>query len=172
MELEEQVYTPNITDFYFDATNAASFRNSLIPVVAGITTIFTVPPESSMQRNCSGTLVAVQYCYQISSSAFNQTNDIFNFLSLTNVSEYNFTVTRKLTVRSRPETNVCSDLLGSDRICCDTTTVNPTLQFPSSSYTFGIISLNGLLAFNPLLFPEYCHDQLQVAASLSPPDTL
>ena len=61
------MYTPNIPDFYFSDVNAANFRSSgganLTTSRNGVTYIFTIPAESS-ERNCTGNVVAIQYCYE------------------------------------------------------------------------------------------------------------
>ena len=58
-----QVFTPNIPDLYFNHTYAADMEDLLMRPRNGLTYFFTIPPESA-ERNCSGTVVAIQYCYR------------------------------------------------------------------------------------------------------------
>ncbi len=58
----QQVFFPNIPDSYFTPRNAHDFlRTTLESSMAGVTYIFRIP---AMQYNCSGSVVALQYCYQ------------------------------------------------------------------------------------------------------------
>ena len=63
-----QVYTPNIPDFYFNDENTADFRTgdeeNLITLRNRLTYIFT----KSSERNCTGNVVAIQYCYETRNS--------------------------------------------------------------------------------------------------------
>ena len=81
-----QVYTPNIPDFYFDNEKAAAFSTgssgaNLTTAIAGHTYIFTIPPVSA-ERNCTGTVIALQYCHVDRRNLNVQRREIFNLFLL------------------------------------------------------------------------------------------
>ena len=143
-----QVFTPNIPDYYFNHTNADTFfemgTNSLLTQSSdGFTYFFTIPPESA-GRNCSGTVVAIQYCYQVHKDHINSTQDAFSFHSVTR-DGFDFTVTSSFTVRTTPhQEDECTmrgqGAGGMHYFCCDTTTLSDDDQLSISpeSYTFGV----------------------------------
>ena len=107
----------------------------------GTTFIYTTPPEPS----CSGTVLALQYCYQANRNRLGQTNvTFFRFLHL-NRSGYHFIVNGSITMRTSPHEEYCSVINISNRwfpyICCDTTTLltNDQFHIPASNYTFGVV---------------------------------
>ena len=139
-----RVFTPNIPDFYFNHTNAATFRTgdgANLTTVTGdhrTTFIYTTPPESA----CSGTVTAIQYCYH---TTINKRRNFLRFLSF---SRDGFVITvksaRNIVGRAIPQDNVCSDYPGSNghRICCDTTNLATKQFWIPSNFTFGVILLN------------------------------
>ena len=66
----------------------------------GVNYFFTIPPESA-ERNCSGTVVAIQYCYRVHQNLINSAQDVFSFHSVTR-DGFVFTVTSSFTVRTTP----------------------------------------------------------------------
>lgn len=74
---------PNIPDFLFINNAAASDVTSgaLTVTQFGLTYIFTIPAESE-QRNCSGTVLSIQYCYEASNETIGSNQHIFNLLVL------------------------------------------------------------------------------------------
>ena len=147
-------YTPNIPDSYFNDENYI-MTNEVAELVNGITHIFTLPSES-VQRNCSGRVESIQYCYQARDSDRNERQNVFNFLSLIQEPVQNgvqFTVNSSITIQTTPEDSICSDPPGGiEQICCDTTFLSPTNQFqiPPSTYTFGVEIINNNV--KPLAF--------------------
>ena len=137
-----QVFTPNIPDYYFDHTNADNFAmgkdNLLTQPSPGVTYFFTIPPESA-ERNCSGTVVAIQYCYQVHKDHINSTQDAFSFHSVTR-DGFVFTVTSSFTVRTTQHQESECTRMGMDYFCCDTTTLSADnqLNFSPEGYTFGV----------------------------------
>ena len=132
---------------------AANFRTgggaNLTQSQTGVTYIFTVPPESPL-RNCSGTVVSLQYCYQARDSDIRRNRNVFNFLSLVQDS-MQFTVKSRVTIQTTPLDNICTDPPGSiQRICCDNTSPSDQFQLPSSSFAFGVEIINGNV--RPLAF--------------------
>ncbi len=146
---------------------------TLMPTV---TYIFTIPPVSS-QRDCSGTVVAMQFCYEYRGDFRNlgTTVNAFQFLTLTR-DGFEFTVNSSFTVQTTLAP--CTGDLGGDvrRVCCSNVTSNDfgELAIPSSDYIFGIAHVGAyelqLLAFSPMVM-EYRFDQFQVAGFSPPPGT-
>ena len=101
-----EVYTPNIPDFYFTPANAADFlTSSLTETVHGTAYIFTIPAVGP-ERNCSGMVTSLQFCYRTNRSG---TMNIFDFLVLRNDST-TLTVVDRIPVRTNPKgcvTNIC-----------------------------------------------------------------
>ena len=133
-----QVFTPNIPDLYFDpASFTGSMKSSVSESRNGFTYIFTIPPESA-ERNCSGTVVAIQYCYRVHQNFIDSTQDVFLFHSVTR-DGFVFTVTSSFTVRTTPhQESECTQISGNFYLCCDTTTLSADNQLSISpeSYTF------------------------------------
>ena len=69
------LYTPNIPDSYFNDENYI-MTNEVAGLINGIIYIFTLPSES-VQRNCSGRVESIQYCYQARDSDIGQTREAF-----------------------------------------------------------------------------------------------
>ena len=170
------IYTPNILDFYFNDVNAANFRTgggaNLTTSRNGFTYIFTIPSESSL-RNCSGTVVSLQYCYEARNSELRKTNDVFNFLSITR-NNLLFTANSRLTIQTTPQNSICTDPPGGiQQICCDTSSLSANNQFqlPSSDFTFGVVITNSNV--RPLVFTtsalEYRVEQFQAALGADGP---
>ena len=176
------MFTPNIPDFYFDHENAGNFRTAnpeanLTTLSPYITYIFTIPAVSA-ERDCSGAVMAMQFCYEYGGNDENLGTVIseFEFLSLTR-NGLDFTVIDSFTVQTTVSERVCTDDLPEDvqRVCCSygISEGSPELNIPSSEYIFGL-ALTGdvfrLLAFNPSA-SEYNFDQFQVAGFSPPPGT-
>ena len=170
---------PNIPDFYFNHENAADFRTgggaNLTTAVNRRTYIFTIPPESS-ERNCSGSVVAIQYCYQARERDINDNETIYSFLHL-NRSGFDFTVTNSFTVYTIPRENNCTNPPGDiQRVCCDNAILGAPNQFKLSStnYTFGVSVMNRNV--RPLAFANsvaaYRYEQLQTSIRTPLPFTL
>ena len=172
-----QVYTPNIPDFYFNDRNAeVNFRTNLTTSPHGTTYIFTIPPESPL-RNCSGTVVSLQYCYQARSSDIGprKTRSVFNLLFLTQNS-MNFTVDRKTTIQARPRGSKCTEPdRGIVQICCEITSLTGLsiynrFHIPSSNFAFGVTIGNENV--RPLTFTsttEYHVQQYKAALGANKP---
>ena len=171
------MYTPNIPDFYFSDVNGTDFRSSgganLTTSRNGVTYIFTIPAESA-ERNCTGNVVAMQYCYEARNGQIGS-NEIyvFNFLHM-NRSGLVFTVTGSFTEQTSPQDSFCTNPTGSVLpICCETATLDMMDQFqlPTTSYTFAVMIINNdarPLAFVPSA-TEYRHEQLQAHLGISAP---
>ena len=144
--------------------------NEVAGLINGIIYIFTLPSES-VQRNCSGRVESIQYCYQARDSDIGQTREAFNFLSLVQESVQEgvqFTVNSSIIIQTTPEDSICSDPPGGiQQICCDTTFLSSTNQFqiPPSTYTFGVVIINNNV--KPLAFAntvtEYRVEQYQTS---------
>ena len=171
------MYTPNIPDFYFNDVNAADFRSgggaNLTTSSNRVTYIFTIPAESS-ERNCTGNVVAIQYCYEtrIDQIGSNEIN-VFNFLHM-NRSGLLFTFTGSFTEQTSPQSRFCTNPMGIiQQVCCETATLDMMDQFqlPTTSYTFAVMIINN--DARPLAFAasvdEYRHEQLQTDLGSSAP---
>ena len=156
-----RVYTPNIPDFYFNATNAASFltdaaRANLTASNKGFTRVFTIPSESP-QRNCSGNVVSIQYCYQASDSDLGTRRIAFTFLTV-ELDGLRATVTGSFGIQTNPHSSICTNPPGNiQQVCCDTVSLGPNNQFqiPASSFSFNVLT-NGNL--RPLTFADSAVD--------------
>ena len=164
-----QVYTPNIPDSYFNHQNLAQIiaRNTsnLITTKQFVTYIFTIPPEPA---GCSGSVVAIQYCYRTNDTQvrFMSEGKIFEFLHLTQLDELQFEVNSSIQITSVANASICTDIINHDdiqQVCCNTTTLSAAdvFQIPSSGYAFGVTSR----AYQPLAFDEthmeYLTEQFQ-----------
>ena len=172
---------PIIPDFYFNDSNAAAnFRtdgsaNLTQSQFRRLSYIFAIPPESPL-RNCSGTVVSLQYCYQARNSDIGRNRTVFIFLSLTQ-NGMNFTVNRRIFIRTTPSNTICTNSSGSiQQICCDTTTLNINNQFqlPSSNFSFGVAINNPNV--RPLAFTtsstEYHVEQYKASLMLTNSGTM
>ncbi len=105
------------------------------------THIYTIPPEQILQRNCSGGVVSIQYCYQASNLGGKNTV-IFNLLSLHRETRGVFRVDSSIPIRSDPSNEICTS--GNPVWCCDNTPPSSNqLSIPSSEYTFGVVTFSG-----------------------------
>ena len=165
-----QVFIPNIPDLYFDHTNAASQKNLFIQAGNSFTYFFTIPPESA-ERNCSGTVVAIQYCYRVHQNLINSAEDVFSFHSVTRDGLV-FTVTSSFTVTTTPLESICTQVSGNHYLCCDTTTLSADnqLSISSESYTFGVTIIDNNVT--PYAFrddTEFVVEQFQVSIGTTIP---
>ena len=164
-------------DFYFSDANAADSRSgggaNLTTSRNGVTYIFTIPAESA-ERNCTGNVMAIQYCYETRSGQIGSREiNVFNFLHM-NRSGFAFTVTSSFTEleRTSPQDSFCTaSMEGVQQVCCETATLDMMDQFqlPTTSYTFAVMIINN--DARPLAFAasaiEYRHEQLLVALGSS-----
>ena len=107
--------------------------------------IYTIPPESA-QRDCSGTVTAVEYCYRATRRdlEWQEKNDVFYILSLTpsvnqTDSRTQFTVNRRIRINSTASGNICT-VSRFWYVCCENKSLEYQLQIPSSNFTFGIVT--------------------------------
>jgi hypothetical protein len=137
------------------------------------TYIFTIPAQSA-ERNCTGNVVAIQYCYQARESDIDSNRDVFNFLHMTR-NGFTFTVTGSFTERTISQESFCHNPPGPiQRVCCKTTTpgVSDQFQIPSTNYTFAVMNINSNV--RPLAFTtsttDYRYEQLQTSLGNSVPN--
>ena len=175
-----RLYTPNIPNFYFNDVNAAAFR---IGSSANLTTptggnrfgyIFTIPAD----RDCTGSVVALQYCYQAKNRNIGDRNGVFKFAHLTR-NGHQITLGNSFDVQTTPQNDACTAPMGAiQQICCATTTLSATnrFQIPSPSYTFAIILIGSDI--QPLQFAasateyRYEHFQMGLGTSIIPGNML
>ena len=146
---EDDVYGqvfPNIPDMYFDSAQAADSLTGPTPdltaLVSNIAYIFTVPLMGA-NRNCSGNVVAFEYCYQSESMRAAGSRPVFEFLRLTRNSpisqSQSFTVDSRFPVRD--STVTCVDIAGTtDQVCCSVSDLSEQNQHeaPTTAYTVGV----------------------------------
>ena len=147
------VYTPNIPNSLFNPKTNFSGVNLTQPQ-SGFTYIFTIPSESPL-RNCSGTVVSLQYCYKtINNNSISK--NAFNFLSLSQDGTQ-FTVKSRVAIQRS-----CCNL----RICCCTTFLRQKDRFniTCKKFVFGVVINNNVqpLAFAPSITTEYHVEQYRV----------
>lgn len=155
--LNRHVFTPNIPDYYFDDSTAASFSTgsvaNLTVAQGGFTHFFTIPPLSSAERNCRGTVVALRYCYRANNNLrMMRERVIFEFLYVNQNQLQPRMIQKRIMVKSKVRANICTFARGVQQICCDNYTLTESNQFQisTSSYFFGINILNSLP--RPLMF--------------------
>ena len=162
-----EFWIPNIPSSYFVPQNASTFRISdtertLDTTDRDTTYIFTIPAESA-ERNCSGNILAIQYCYEARTQNLGNNIQSFNILSLVR-DGFDFTVDSSFPVETAPSLDICVDPDGSrgiQEVCCDTLTLNANTQLtiPSSSFTVGYTVVNKNV--KPLQFEDTV-DEYQV----------
>ena len=147
------VFAPNIPDFYFNHTNARALtqQGNLTPFSDGRGTIFvfTIPPETT----CSGTVLALEFCYLAPRSEIDRSRDFFRFASLTR-NGLDFTVIDfdPFRIRTNAEEALCSVLEEeTSYICCETFPANEQVQIPS---IFGVVIRGRTDESFPLTFPD------------------
>ena len=148
-------YIPSIPDFYFDPLNAGNFfsqEGNLTTTSFSRTYILTIPPLSP-ERNCSGAVTGVEYCYRSSFTTFGP-RTILEIVFLSR-DQLRLNVTGILPVEASLNDASCftsSGMRGTNTICCETMTFSDVEQFqlPVTSFTFGISPARTfrLLTFN------------------------
>ena len=118
------------------------FNGELIAVHDRRAYIYTIPPESA-QRNCSGTVTAVEFCYRVRTMDEvrpGETKEVFYFLSLTQDSsiQKRFTVNRRISINSTASNSICATVSPDNRVCCENKHLE--YQVPSSTFTFSIVA--------------------------------
>lgn len=108
-----------------------------------MTYIFTIPSVSESQRNCSGKVVALEYCYEARYTDIGHQKKLFYFLSLTKSSQY-FRVGHKFPVEVMPTESSCTPDIPDHpviHICCERHALRSPngIFIPSSAYSFGIV---------------------------------
>ena len=172
------VSTPNIPNSYFTSSSAASFRALQIPkletAMEDITYVFTIPAASGgSQHDCRGNVLAFEYCYTVDSIG-NDVEDLFYFLSLTTNQQgsiMNAVVDKKFLIRVTSSLDNCTitNRQGDrDYTCCGTYTLQPpnNVFLPTSSFTFGILVENKLLAISTHV-PTFNSPQYQISQDFS-----
>ena len=171
------VYTPNIPDAHFTEESAAQASAGVIPTLEkasnGVTYFFTLPPLSP-ERNCSGTVMAIQFCYhaELKTNEFGVLRDIFEFL-VTDRRDQLITINSRFHVEAASSATNC--VVGRSRMgintphdCCTLYEPPNELLIPTSSFTFGIRILNDM-NFTPYVFgprvQEFHAEQFQTAAT-------
>ena len=113
--------------------------NTYIPSSPGVSFIYSVPLT---QVNCSGTVLAVEYCYRGSNGQLG--NELLAFTLLTlEQNSLNFRVTDRIEMRTTPRSQICTGdrfIFPNYQYCCDTTSLNMADHFilPASNFAFGI----------------------------------
>ena len=102
---------------------------------------FSIPSLSSGLRNCSGLVVAIEFCYTADNSTFGIQQPVFH-LSLFTKNNGEFVAVGRIIILSIPDGNICSSMSDTPAICCDQQNVTRPLQFPHDNFFFGIIPAN------------------------------
>ena len=143
---------PNIPDMYFNPAQAANSVTGTIPDLtalgANLAYVFTIPGMGA-NRNCSGGVVAFEYCYRTSRTIGSGQKTVFEFLLLTRNSQ-TFTLNSKFPVRDDPGMAACMniDQPGStDQVCCSVSDLNIPNQHeaPTAEYIIGIAVSNSAI---------------------------
>ena len=132
------VYTPNITDDNFKPEN---IKDTSFKSTQEVMYIFPVPDTSTGNRDCSGNVIAMEYCYIVNNrSQLNATEQsVFVLHSLTNLDQNTLSFTTSF--RERVNTTAsrkCSTATGDSAVyCCDEETFTE-LNFTPSKFAFGV----------------------------------
>lgn len=171
---QQQVYTPNIPDFYFDPETAVAFGSSPVQNLTVTTIIntfiYTLPPESAQQRNCTGPVTAIEYCYLATELdiVFGSLIEIFDLHILTRVGESQFQIEQSISIQSIPTSGKCHLAPPFNVACCETTTLSggDVFSLPPSEFVFGVtVALTQLLIFADSAV-EYNVQHLEVQSAL------
>ena len=171
------VYTPNIPDAHFTEESAAQASASVIsPTLVKasnrVTYFFTLPPLSP-ERNCNGTVMAIQFCYhaELNNNEFGVLRDIFEFL-VTDRRDQLITINSRFHVEAASSATNCvvgsKSGMNTPHDCCTLFHPPNELLIPTSSFTFGIRILSDM-DFTPFIFDhrvqEFRAEQFQTAAT-------
>ncbi len=170
------VSTPNIPDSYFNHSRAGELRTLTVPTLmaagTGFTYVFTVPSFGT-QRNCSGNVMALEYCYEAGNEDVGRKRKLFYFLSLTRNTGSDFRVDSRFLVKVTPMESSCTpDLRGSVmRICCGQYTIEPPnrIAISSASFSFGIVTRDLKLLAVSYREAEFNFPQFRLALGKSGP---
>ena len=150
---------PNIPDMYFNpaSTEAANSLTGKIPnltaLVANLAYVFIIPAVGA-SRNCSGDVVAFEYCYRTSRTIGNGQRTVFEFLRLTrnppvsSTLPQTFTVDSRFQVRDNPGTATCTDIAGTtNQVCCSVSDLSEVdrHEAPTTAHTIGIAVSNSAI---------------------------
>ena len=134
-----------------------------------MTHIFTIPLKA--QRGCSGTVVAIEYCYQTSLKQLGEKKTAYNLLTLIQ-DGLHFTVNASFPIKTTSSNGTCSGVSKNKLFCCDVLNVT-TLS--GNNNVFQILPLSGLTigitmrVYRPLVFTdsarEFQTDQFKVSLS-------
>ena len=123
----------------------------------GSTYIFTVPSFSE-ERNCSGNISHIEYCYEVEYEGdLGSVRNIFDFITVER-NGLNFTVLMRDAVITTPEESTCTDPPGDgkpDRVCC--TKQAFTAQLTTSSFSYGVV-VNNNKKYHLLTFSDSVAD--------------
>ena len=152
-EDSKEVFLPNIPDEIFDHESISDLRINesaeLIPV-DDMTFVFDLPPVPA-ERSCSGTIIAIEFCYQIESINLEDRTNSFNYLTLSRNGQQ-YTVIDRLRVRTTPSQSICVNSTAPDSedflVCCDRESRREFMMTPSE-YSFAILTRNAqMLTFS------------------------
>lgn len=109
------------------------------------TSVFTIP-EQSADRDCNGTITAIQYCYDARNFRVGRTVNVFNLLLLTrNTRRLLFDVDSSLSLYTTLREDICTATSSSRSACCDTfeiQSIDEQIQLTSSSLLYAITNRN------------------------------
>ena len=134
-----RVLTPNILDSYFDSVKAAEFMadGDLTVLREDMTTYIYTLPSVSDGRNCSGTVVSIQYCYYWTGNRnANRQVTIFHLVAA-NIDESRRRL--RIPVQSSPKRDNCTNVTGN-YVCCTVTPLHSS-QFDvlSDAIRYGVV---------------------------------
>ena len=131
-----RVYLPNIPDFYFSQENITGFRT----LSNNAANIFTLPHEAG-ESYCNGTVVTVQFCYEIEDLRVRGIR--INFMLISR-NDYIFTTQLVFEVITDRDSDTCvASTVEGRQICCTTRNLSTphSLQMcNSTNFTFAILT--------------------------------
>ena len=142
----QQLYTPSIPDLYFNDSNTARFRDTFVDVAqARKTYIYPGTSSKSAERNCGGTVVGIEFCYQTTEANVltEKSRRVVKILSFAQ-DGLNFIVNHTFRLNSMPSNSICTQSSTRNAACCQKTTLSSEDQFPISPlHAVGVTALAG-----------------------------
>ena len=137
-----------------DHMTAQRERANLDTTNSGLLYIFPVPS----MLNCSGTVTHITHCYEASFGDLENDQRVFNLVTLER-EENQFTITRRIRVRSTARNDICtaSSLPApfTQYTCCDTFPLDKSEQFtiPALNFALGVAPNSSLtlLSYDPTI---------------------
>lgn len=147
--------SPNISDIYFDHRLVADYRTGDNANLTGTQRYFSF--LLPVPNDCSGTVKAIQSCYQIRNGNYSSV-EYLKFQVFSRMEKYYYAI-KSFNVTAIPSTSTCNRTFNHNQrnqiVCCETISLESSSYFNISSinnFTYAVTLLNQpnvrLLRFN------------------------